>query len=72
VLEPFGLAPIALGAIFAVVFGGFLAEVQEEFVVREEGGLRVFDLGMLVFCVDVVEAWHHMMRQMGVEDFWVV
>ena len=45
VLEAFGLPSLAVCAIFAGVFGVFLAEVQEEFVVGEEGGLGVFDLG---------------------------
>ena len=45
VLKAFGLPSLAVCAVFAGVFGVFLAEVQEEFVVGEEGGLGVFDLG---------------------------
>jgi hypothetical protein len=45
VLKAFGLPSLAVCAVFAVVLGVFLAEVEEEFVVGEEGGLRVFDLG---------------------------
>jgi hypothetical protein len=45
VLKAFGLPSLAVCAVFARVFGVFLAEVQEEFVVGEEGGLGVFDLG---------------------------
>jgi hypothetical protein len=45
VLKTFGLPSLAVSAVFAIVFGVFLAEVEEELVVGEEGGLRVFDLG---------------------------
>lgn len=36
VLQPLGLPALALRAVFAGVFGVFLAEVQEEFVVCDE------------------------------------
>jgi UDP-N-acetylmuramoylalanine-D-glutamate ligase len=42
-----GRGAFAVGAIGAGVFGFLLAEVQEDFVVGEEGGLGSFDLGWL-------------------------
>lgn len=48
-LQAFGLPALAVCAIFAGVFGVFLAQVEEEFVVCDECRLGVFDLGISVF-----------------------
>jgi len=48
-LQAFGLPALAVCTVFAGVFGVFLAQVQEEFVVCDECRLGVFDLRISVF-----------------------
>lgn len=44
VIQTRWLAALSVRSVFAFIFGFLLAEVQEDFVVGEEGGLGGFDL----------------------------